>query len=104
MMARYSVMVTRDCTESVAVEIEASSAAEAEALALTAVSLRPDAFEWQPDECSADQSEPYTNGADLCEADHCGQCEGTGTIKGGLGGDGPDEPCPVCDATGKGEA
>ena len=30
----------------------------------------------------------------------CGQCEGTGTITGGLTGDGDDEPCPVCDATG----
>lgn len=31
----------------------------------------------------------------------CGQCEGTGTIEGGLSGDSPDEECPVCD--GKGE-
>lgn len=34
------------------------------------------------------------------EDDSCGQCEGTGTIKGGLGGDGPDEECPVCDGSG----
>ncbi len=32
----------------------------------------------------------------------CGQCEGTGTIEGGLGGDQPDEQCPVCDGTGEG--
>ena len=31
----------------------------------------------------------------------CGQCEGTGTIEGGLGGDGDDEECPVCDGTGR---
>lgn len=31
----------------------------------------------------------------------CGQCEGTGTIEGGLGGDGDDESCPVCDGTGE---
>lgn len=30
----------------------------------------------------------------------CGQCEGTGTIVGGLSGDGPDEMCPVCDGSG----
>ena len=33
--------------------------------------------------------------------DECGQCEGTGTIEGGLGGDGDDEECPVCDGSGK---
>ena len=31
----------------------------------------------------------------------CGQCEGTGTIEGGLSGDGDDEECPVCDGTGE---
>jgi len=31
----------------------------------------------------------------------CGQCEGTGTIEGGPGGDGEDEECPVCDGKGK---
>jgi hypothetical protein len=31
----------------------------------------------------------------------CGQCEGTGTITGGLSGDGDDEECPVCDGTGE---
>ena len=31
----------------------------------------------------------------------CGQCEGTGEIIGGLGGDGEDEECPVCDGTRK---
>lgn len=33
--------------------------------------------------------------------DDCGQCEGTGTIEGGLSGDGHDEECPVCDGTGR---
>lgn len=31
----------------------------------------------------------------------CGQCEGSGTIEGGLGGDGDDEECPVCDGSGE---
>jgi hypothetical protein len=31
----------------------------------------------------------------------CGQCEGTGTIEGGLGGYGDDEECPVCDGSGE---
>lgn len=35
------------------------------------------------------------------ESIECGQCEGTGTITGGLGGDGEDEECPVCDGTGE---
>lgn len=30
----------------------------------------------------------------------CGQCEGSGTIEGGLGGDEDDEECPVCNGTG----
>jgi hypothetical protein len=30
----------------------------------------------------------------------CGQCDGTGTIEGGLGGDGEDEECPVCNGLG----
>lgn len=30
----------------------------------------------------------------------CGQCQGTGTIEGGLGGDGKTEECPVCDGSG----
>ena len=34
------------------------------------------------------------------EARDCGQCGGTGTIEGGLSGDGEDEECPVCDGTG----
>lgn len=34
------------------------------------------------------------------DAGGCGQCEGSGTIEGGLGGDGEDEACPVCDGTG----
>lgn len=35
------------------------------------------------------------------EDNECGQCEGTGTIEGGLGGDGDDEECPVCDGSGE---
>ncbi len=32
--------------------------------------------------------------------DDCGQCLGTGTIEGGLGGDGTDEECPAYDGIG----
>jgi hypothetical protein len=35
------------------------------------------------------------------EQEYCGQCEGTGTIEGELGGDGGDEECPVCDGSGE---
>lgn len=34
------------------------------------------------------------------EDELCGECDGTGTIVGGLGGDGEDEECPVCDGSG----
>lgn len=37
----------------------------------------------------------------LREGQECGQCEGSGTIEGGLGGDGDDEECPVCDGSGE---
>jgi hypothetical protein len=32
---------------------------------------------------------------------YCGQCEGSGTIRGGLNGNGDDEQCPVCGGFGK---
>lgn len=35
------------------------------------------------------------------QENECGQCEGTGTILGGLSGDSDDEECPVCDGTGQ---
>lgn len=34
----------------------------------------------------------------------CGQCEGTGTISGGLSGDGDDEECPSATAPAKSTA
>lgn len=37
---------------------------------------------------------------DYRDDEKCGQCEGTGIIKGGLGGDREDEECPVCDGSG----
>jgi DnaJ-class molecular chaperone len=35
------------------------------------------------------------------QENECGQCEGTGTVVGGLSGDSDDEECPVCDGTGQ---
>lgn len=43
---------------------------------------------------SADEWEDGT------EPGECGQCEGTGTIAGGLSGDSEDEECPICDGSG----
>lgn len=37
---------------------------------------------------------------DVQSDEECGQCDGTGTIQGGLSGDRDDEECPVCDGTG----
>lgn len=47
-----------------------------------------------------DFDEDDDEGTDHEDGDECGQCDGTGTIYGGLGGDGEDEECPVCDGSG----
>ena len=59
-MPRYSVIVTRDATESVTVEVVTRDEAEAEAKA-----LEMDHSGWTLDDCNFHQ--PYTNGADLIE-------------------------------------
>lgn len=44
----------------------------------------------------------FDGGTDAHDIDlTCGQCEGTGTVEGGLGGDGDDEQCPVCNGKGQ---
>lgn len=98
-MAQFSIILTRDITESVCISVEADSQenAEAEALAMQ------DAQEW-----TQDDNAPQPAYITACEQDaddepyhgECGQCEGTGTIEGGLSGDGDSEECPVCDGTG----
>ena len=56
-MKRYSVLVTRDCTESTEVEVMARNKADAAELALSAASHGPTSYEWtQNDNCP---SEPY---------------------------------------------
>lgn len=48
----------------------------------------------------ADEIRDFLDDREANEPHDCGQCEGTGTIEGGLSGDGEDEECPVCDGTG----
>lgn len=48
----------------------------------------------------ADEIRDFLDDREANEPHDCGQCEGTGTIGGGLSGDGEDEECPVCDGTG----
>lgn len=62
---KFSVIVTRDCTESTTVEVSAKSPSEAEAKALNIASANDgNDVEWTVDDNSGDQSDPYTNGAD----------------------------------------
>ena len=58
---KFSVIVTRDCTESTTVEVNAKSrsAAEEKALAIASANDGSD-VEWEPDDCSGMQSDPYT--------------------------------------------
>lgn len=51
-MARYYVTVTRDCTETTVVDVEADGPDEAEANALDEAGSHPSRFDWVRDECS----------------------------------------------------
>lgn len=65
-MPRYSVIVTRDATESVTIEVAARDEAEAEAKAIEAAEYSED---WTLDD--GNFHDPYTNGADLvCEQEY----------------------------------
>jgi hypothetical protein len=48
----------------------------------------------------ADAVREFLDDREANEPHECGQCEGTGTIEGGLSGNGDDEECPVCDGSG----
>lgn len=96
-MPKFTVPITRDCTETTMVDVIAENATGARDLALVEAVRTPEAFEWVADECSGNQAEPYFAGGDDLEAIVCGQCEGTGTT------DAMDysEQCPVCDGSGQ---
>lgn len=99
---KYRIPITRDCTETTWVDVEAVDAKAARDAALEEASQSPEAFEWVADDCSGGQSEPYFAGDDDLDAieqaeQECGQCEGTGTTD----AMGYEEECPVCDGTGE---
>ena len=62
---KYDVIVTRDCTESATVQVDAKNEAEANEKALAIASANDGAdVEWEHDDCSGMQSDPYTTGCD----------------------------------------
>jgi hypothetical protein len=64
-MALFSVIVTRETTESTVVLVKArnASAAEDKALELASADYGSN-VEWTPDECSGMQAEPYVTNCD----------------------------------------
>ena len=65
---RYNVPITRDCTETTIVDVEADSPEEARDKALAEAEASPEEFEWTADECSGNQAEPYFAGDDDLDA------------------------------------
>lgn len=63
-MAKFNVLVTRDCTESTIVDVEADSPEEARELALEEARNAAANFDWTRDECSEDA--PYLADPDQC--------------------------------------
>lgn len=67
---RYSVIITRETTESTVVIVEADDESEAEDLALELASADyGSGVIWTPDDSSGMQSEPYATGCDEVEED-----------------------------------
>lgn len=62
-MPRYSVIVTRDVTESTVIEVEAVSPEQVEAAALTKLFESADT-EWELDEGSWNKGDAYVTGVD----------------------------------------
>lgn len=58
-MNRYLVPVTRNCTETTHVDVEASSVEEAMEKALVEASRKPWDFDWVYDDGSGGGDEPY---------------------------------------------
>lgn len=61
---KYSVPITRDCTETTNIDVEADSPEDARDKALAEAGESPHDFEWVADECSGNQAEPYFSGDD----------------------------------------
>jgi len=62
-MQKYSVLVTRDITESIVIEVTADTVEQAENKALEKLSDAPSPI-WQVDDGSGDQSDPYVTATD----------------------------------------
>lgn len=62
-MPRYSVIITRDVTESTVVEVEAETTEQAEVAAFEKLS-NSTAAEWELDEGSWNKGEAYVTGVD----------------------------------------
>ena len=62
-MATYTVIITRDVTESTIIEVEASTPEEAEDLAFEKLSNSTDA-EWRIDDGSWNQGDAYVTAVD----------------------------------------
>ena len=62
-MPRFTILITRDVTESTSVTVEAADAQAAEAAALKALSASSDAV-WTLDEGSRNSGDPYITALD----------------------------------------
>jgi len=63
-MPKFEVVVTRDCTESIVIDVTAENEDDAREVALAQTKAKP--FEaWERDDCSS--SKPYTTGCEEAE-------------------------------------
>lgn len=65
---KYLVPITRDCTETTNIDVEANSPEEARDKALEEANESPGNFDWTADECSGNQADPYFAGDDDLDA------------------------------------
>lgn len=65
-MPKYNVLVTRDCTESTTVDVEADDPEEAKEKALNEALYRGHLFDWTPDDGSGGGDTPYLADEDEC--------------------------------------
>lgn len=66
-MPKYRVIVTRDTTESITVEVEAAGEEEAQSKALDASYSGNYFGQWEQDDTANASSDHYTNGAEVLE-------------------------------------
>lgn len=63
-MTKFTVIVTRDTTESCAIEVEAESREEAEQAGLQTALDFPGEQEWSPDDTTNASKDPYVTGCE----------------------------------------